>query len=406
MSISHTGAWWRPCLALCALLAHSVLAEPNGDAEAAAIVSRALQSHPEIRAAEAALEAARAHLRGAGLPLNNPELTVEAERTDIDTLRLGLSQTLDWHDKRGALEAAAEARLSVAQARLDELRLRLRAELFAALGRVVTQREIVTLATRREHLMRRFTDLAQQRLRAGDIAPTELGLARLSLAQARMQRATRETARITAERDFQTLAGAPLPQRMRMPQPPAGGAGKALDLAALADHHPAVRAALAEAWLARREARVADATRKADPTFGISAGREAGDDLLALSLSLPLNLRNDFRAEVDAAAFKALAAEQNAHQRRRALLSRLHAARASWKILDGAWRQWRDTGLSSLKRRFRLLERQWRAGEMNTSDYLIQVQQTLATRIAAIELRGERWAAWSEWLAASGRETQ
>ncbi len=404
MSLFRPGARWRPCLALCALLAQPLAAAPSGDADAAAIVARALQTHPEIRAAEASVEAARARLRGAGRPLNNPELAVEAERTDIDTVRLGIHQTLDWHDKRGALESAAEAGLKVAEARLDSLRLRLRAELFDALGRVVTQREISALAKRRVNILQRFANLARHRFEAGDIDSSERGLARLALSEARMRYATRETERIAAERDFTVLAGEPLPPRARMPQAPDGALDGEIDPAALAETHPRVREALAEAWLARRRIRVADTARKADPTLGLAAGRESSENLLALSFSLPLNLRNDFRADVEAASAEALAAEQRAHQRRRALRARLRAARASYRIVDRAWRQWRGSGLGSLKQRFRLLERQWRAGEMNTSDYLIQVQQTLDTQIAGIELRGARWAAWSEWLAASGRD--
>ncbi len=46
----------------------------------------------------------------------------------------------------------------------------------------------------------------------------------------------------------------------------------------------------------------------------------------------------------------------------------------------------------------RLLETLWRAGEISTTDYLLQVQQALDTQIAGIELHGDFWNAWLAWM--------
>jgi cobalt-zinc-cadmium efflux system outer membrane protein len=60
-------------------------------------------------------------------------------------------------------------------------------------------------------------------------------------------------------------------------------------------------------------------------------------------------------------------------------------------------------GAGSLTSQTNMLERLWHAGELNTTDYLVQLQQTLATRMAASEQRGVVWEAWIAWLAASGQ---
>jgi cobalt-zinc-cadmium efflux system outer membrane protein len=49
------------------------------------------------------------------------------------------------------------------------------------------------------------------------------------------------------------------------------------------------------------------------------------------------------------------------------------------------------------------LERLWTAGELNTTDYLIQLTQALDTKASAIEQRGRMWTDWSEFLIASGK---
>ncbi len=48
-----------------------------------------------------------------------------------------------------------------------------------------------------------------------------------------------------------------------------------------------------------------------------------------------------------------------------------------------------------------LLESMWETGEINTTDYLFQVQQTLDTQIAGIKLHRNLWGARIEWLSAS-----
>ena len=68
-----------------------------------------------------------------------------------------------------------------------------------------------------------------------------------------------------------------------------------------------------------------------------------------------------------------------------------------------AWDEWQRMGAGSLTSQTEMLERLWRAGELNTTDYLVQLQQTLDTRVAASEQRGTVWEAWVAWLTASGQ---
>ena len=61
----------------------------------------------------------------------------------------GFSQTVDWHDKRGALEQAAAAELGAVQGNLVALRLEKTAELIGALAKRVAANEVRDLARRR-----------------------------------------------------------------------------------------------------------------------------------------------------------------------------------------------------------------------------------------------------------------
>ena len=365
------------------------------------IVDQAMMSNPEIQAAEAAVEATQAQLAGAKLPINNPELGLEAERTDVETYALGISQTLDWHDKQGAHEQVAEMRVSAAQESLVALKLNKATELLVAAGSITTQRQINQLAKRRTEIMRRSVALAERRLAAGDIPLGDLELARLSMAEAAMREAQTGAELIRANNVFFTLSGRQLQDDISLPSklvyewPDAGNAE------ATASNHPAVKSAQRLAQVARLQIRAVDQGRKADPTIGFAAGRDDDENLVGFSISIPLHVRNNFRSDVDAARAEALQAEQQALQTFREVVARLQAARERYQMISQAWSMWVSQGQVSLKQRTALLETQWQAGEMSTTDYLLQVHQTLETRSSETELQGERWSTWVEWLSAS-----
>ena len=52
-----------------------------------------------------------------------------------------------------------------------------------------------------------------------------------------------------------------------------------------------------------------------------------------------------------------------------------------------------------------LLEKLWRAGELGTSDYLVQLKQSLDTALSGLELQSQAWQAWFDYLSAAGRLT-
>jgi len=365
------------------------------------LIAQILAENPEIQAAQAAVDAAKARLSGAALPLNNPELEVEAERTDIDLYTLGFSQTLDWHDKQSAFEQSAAAELSAVRAELEALRLVKAGELLDAVGGITTQHKITLLAKERSHVLKRFFELAEQRFKAGDIPQSELELARLSLIEAVMQHAASGEELIQAESDFFTLSGQTLNagfktlERLPAELP-------SLDEQEQARNHPKVQAAYQSAQAARQQIRATVQGRKADPTVAFRVGREDRENLIGLTLSIPLQVRNNFHGNVEAAQAEALQAEHEAQQAYQSLLARLKSAKKRYGLVFNAWQLWVSEGRGSLQQSIKLLESQWQTGEMSTTDYLLQVQQTLNTQIAGVELHGRLWSAWTEWLSASG----
>ena len=368
-------------------------------------INRILDRNPEIQAAQAAIDAARARVQGADLPIYNPELELEGAKTahtDFYDVGVGLSQTIDIHDKRGAQEQVIQAELEATRSALSALRQTKAVALLDAMVRILNSSEITLLAKQRFQLLERFQALAEQRHSAGDIPLIKVKLTRLAVAEAAMAHAQAGGELVEAKGDFFTLAGEPAPKELHLPATlPAHLPDQSSEQ--LASTHPSVRQVHLLALAARVQINASDRTRKADPTLGLMVGREDEANKLTLSFSMPLQVRNNFRSNVTIARSEALQAEQEAQQVYRATLAQLQTARERYTLVSRAWHVWVSRGQSSLKKQSQLLEQLWQAGELETTEYLVQLQQMLDTRIAGAELHGAMWRAWIKWQAATGR---
>lgn len=373
-----------------------------------ALVRETLNENPGVQAARAAVDAAAARERAASQPLYNPELVLDAERAETATATLGLDQTIDWADKRGARSGIAANELTGRRAALDANRQALAGELLSALGRFHTARASQDLAGRRAALMGRFLELAEQRRRAGDLNQVELDLARLAATQARLQQA--QTAADTAEaaQALAAVVGADRPDWPGLPQDLPAVEG--VDAEAILTALPALRAQQARIAAARSTITLRARERRPDPTVGLRAGQERGfrgnDDsygVVGLTLSVPLFVRNTFKAEVDAANAELIQAQREGQDLYRRARSQLLSAAERYRLARDAWAIWERTGAPSIESQVALLERIWRAGELSTADYLVQLNQTLDTRAEALSVRGRLWGAWFDWLVASAR---
>ncbi|MFZ0257108.1 MAG: TolC family protein [Gammaproteobacteria bacterium] len=367
------------------------------------LVEQLLSNHPQVQAARASLEAARARTRAAGKPLFNPEFELDAESAADQTTFLGVSQTIDWADKRSARIQATANEQAAARAALTNARQAVAVACLTALGDYHTAVALEALGRQRVELMQRFATLTEQRRRAGDISQVELDLARLSSIDASLQRVQAVTALAAAKQALVAVVGEARPTWPALAEHlPAIDPG-ALDVDETVQALPALRAQQAELAATRATIVLRQRERRPDPTIALRGGHEDTEPLVGVTVSVPLFMRNSFRAEVAAAHADTLAVEQRLHDLYRTARARLLVSAESYQQTRRAWQQWQRIGESTLERQIRLLQRTWQAGELNTTEYLVQLTQALGTRETAIELRGQFWQAWFDWLAATGR---
>lgn len=373
-----------------------------------AALLQAWQQHPTYRATEAQLAAARARLDAAGQPLYNPEVELSVDDDGPDrTATAGLSLKLDLSGKRRVRRDAADARVDQTTA---EARLRRRdftKQWFASWADLQTAQQRVRTGERRLTLVTRFAGLADKQFAADDISGLERDLALLARDEAQAQQSQLVADRAEAESRFRAVGGTPeLIAGLSLPTdalPPPAAAGTDMGVEQLPDWQAVHAAALA----AERDVTVARRNRVADPTVGVRAGRidydGLQDNVFGVSVSIPLFVRNSYRAEVVAAQADADLALAEADRIRIELDADRRRAIESYAAAQSAWSRWQASRSTDIDRRASLLERLWREGELSTTDYLLQLRQTLDTALAGAELEARLWRNYADYLAATGQ---
>ena len=378
-------------------------------------LNKNVNNHPSVLAAKSAVDSAGYQLIAAGKALYNPELEIDAETAETDSAFIGLSQTIDWGDTRGARTEMAGSRRSAAGFSYVATRWAIAEKLLTGLSNFQTSKALQELAEQGNTLMQRSARLAKQRYDAGDLGKVEVDLANLTYAQARFKRADAFSRHARATQNLVSLSGdintdwsklATELSRVKMPDPVIDANTRDQEISSTVQKLPQMRSILSRVKSAQANVKVQAGQGTVNPTIAFRAGKEEQDTLLGLNLSIPLQVRNNFQAQVDAANAEMIQAEKESIAAYRKLKSRLEISVVSYSLSREAWFAWQRSGADTLNEQIKLLERLWKAGELNTTDYLIQLNQALETKASAIEQRGRMWIDWSGWLTATGKIQQ
>ena len=408
-----------PIGAVCLLYAAMLSAAPHSDPSPTAVVlpttraspllqdavRRVWETSPEVQAARADLAAAQARARAAAQPMYNPSLSLEAEGADVDRRTAGVSLALDFSGKRRARSSRGEAELLAAEAGYDLRRRDVATRWLKAWSTAAFAARQSELGQRRLALMQRFDELATQRLKVGDISSPERDLAGLALGEAQLQQAALVGNEAAARAMLLAIS-----DDQRTPLPPLlHGISPAVDsiVALPVDELPELRQARAQQASADAGVQVARRARIPDPTLSLTGGQVRSgprtDQVIGVSVSIPLPVLNTGRAEVDAARAEVDAAAAGVRSRQFVLRAGLQEAQARYAALRSAAEAFRSGRAAAFEDRTTLLEKLWRAGEMSTSDYLVQLKQSLDTALSGQALESQTWQGWFDYLAAAGR---
>jgi cobalt-zinc-cadmium efflux system outer membrane protein len=373
-------------------------------------LNKVVSQHPKFQAAEAAVEGMKASLRAAEQPLFNPKLKLKYVDATNNTRWAGITQAIDWADRRSAREGVAGFKLQHTLSKLKQQQQQLAAEALIGLTNYQTSVKKLQVTQKRMRSMAQFLSLTKQRYYTGDLTEIDLTLSQLANSEAIFQLAKAESELIASEQALYLLLGKKnsrfldtLPTLEAIPNNPKYPIN---DREKLLDNLPLMQIARARMNIARAEIKLRQREQRPSPTVGVIAGKEANDRLTGLTFSMPLFVRNSFSAEVDAANAQLIQIQREAINKRRQLAANLTTTAKTLQVNRKTWLRWQMTGSQSLAKQEKLLERLWRAGEMSTTDYLVQLKQALDTQANAIGHKMQLWQSWVQWLVASGEISQ
>ncbi|VAW64290.1 hypothetical protein MNBD_GAMMA08-697 [hydrothermal vent metagenome] len=356
-----------------------------------------LQQHPNLLAAKADLQSAAAALRASDQAIYNPELELDYEDATDVTQTIGISQTIDWGDQQGSRTSMAQAQMNKASANYTMEIQSLISNLLTALAKHQTGNGLALLSNHTLLLMQEFKQIAEQRYQAGDLSQVELNLARLAYNQSLMEQAGILSDAAESREQLRVLLGS-MPQTLpllpeQLPEPELEE-----NLEGFLQQLPEIRAQLAGVQAAKQQVEIRKSEKAWDPTISVTAGTEGDDDLIGVNLSIPLNIRNSFSAEVDAAQQDLIASEQRTQLAYRNARGELIVTTERYQNLLHAWNNWRDNSRNSVGQQLKLIKQLWQAGDISAADYLLQIKQALETQAAGLQLRNQLWQVAFNWM--------
>ncbi len=364
-----------------------------------------INRHPEIIAAQEKMNAAISMTEGRERPQYNPELATEYEREGEDNnYRLGLNQTIDLWDKRGARQQQARFSRTAAQQDFEFSRQQKTAEAMQALIAWQAATQQSGLVQKQETHMDTLLELVKERQLAGDLGQIDAELTYLSLSQRLNDTAQAQAALRQAEAQLRELlpdwptAKTPIPEQFW-----AANIMNSTPAEQWLDAYPAVVAAKADWEAAQQFLELARREAKADPTIGINAGASGEEKVVGLSLSMPLHIRNNFSSEVLAASQEAAAAKARYQAIRRQQQFAIEGAQAALQEYQQRLARWQELMQGRGERSGQLLEKSWQSGDMSTTEYLLAMEQRTAGLISGIELQSRFQAAHVDWLLQTGQ---
>ena len=348
---------------------------------------------------------------------DNPNVSVavgpalNSDQNHVD-FQASVSQRIEVAGERGLRLEAAERARDRLRAELDEARWETHRDVHATFHRALVARERLEAAERLLAFQERLLEIAQARLRAGDVSPLQVRLAEGELSQARVARiaAAQEYSRVRLQLGALSgwPAGAPPEPAGVLDEPRDPPDGQTL-IEAARSHQPRLRTL--QAARDEADARSRSAARDAwpEPSIGVQVSREnyirnppETQVLGVLSVPVPLFQRNQGARATALAEARIADAEQEAFGLQ--LLNLIEQNRAA---VTGAASRLRTYGgeiLPTFEENLRLLQRAFELGEIDILQVSVAREQFLRTQTDALDAYLEYFQAVADLEASIGTD--
>lgn len=348
---------------------------------------------------------------------DNPVLTVGAGMRRVagegyTDWSAALTQTLDVSGKRGLRLNVARKTQRRLRAQLEEARWEVHREVHAAFHQAIVTRERLAAVRRLSEFQQRLLDIAQLRLRAGDVSPLEVRLAEGEASQAQVALLAAEQEYLQARLQLAAVAGWPASR----PPAPAGALDEPREpppspqlLAMATRHQPHLKSLSARH--AEAQARERSAARGAwpEPTLGVQVGQEGGPAggrerfiVGTVGFPLPLVQRNQGERAQARAETAVAAARERAFSVQ--LSHRIERYRTGVVNAAARVRAYGQQILPRFEENLRLLQRAFELGEIDILQVSVARERFLRIRMDALDAYDTYFRAVAELEASIGMD--
>jgi len=368
------------------------------------VMDTAAREHPELQMAEQQVNAARGNLDEQGAYAYNPELSLEPQRRRLNgggtsnDYYITLSQGIETGGKRGLREQSAQDALNVARHSQAFVRQQLVVKAARAYVTLYFASHAFELRRQQSGMLEKVSHAVDRKLALGESSQLDANLAQSALASALNATAVARQNLTQAKQGYLialgkvksdvSLSKLTLPDLDTGWQPPTKAYETAL---ASRPDFAALRAKQAQ-FDARAD--LASAARIPDVSFSAMAGREAGEQLIKLGITVPLPVLNSHRG-----AYRAALAEKERVNTGLAW-SKQQLRYAVQSVLDNhanamrALSTMEKTGMrQSAQDTITLAQKAYDAGELDLEELVVHIRQGLDARMTALDIMKQGWLA-------------
>lgn len=361
----------------------------------------AIQSHPESRMAQLQFEAAIGSATEQKAYAYNPELTVEPQRRTLagggktNDYYITLSQGIELGGKHGYKKAIAEAGIESANAakRSTELQLQLGAatafvDLYFAQKKDALKHQISAL-------YKKIVEGMQRRQQAGEASKLDVNLLQSAYSTSINDSVASRQQMLQKRLDYFAATGQTQASELELLQlPTAWHTDTGIDdlVEYVWASRPDLQSLQHQADQFEALAKLASANLIPDIAISASVGREAGDHLAKLGITVPFPILNSHSGAYRAALANeervrtnvAWARQRLHYEIESALRNHLSTSEAALSLMDSSI-------LDSSTEAIRLARKAYEAGELEPEEMVFRIKQAVDAQIAAFEAFRQAW---------------
>jgi cobalt-zinc-cadmium efflux system outer membrane protein len=349
-------------------------------------VDSQVKKNPAVIEARELLNSSAFKAKSLNQPIYNPNLETSYEREgDGNNYSIGFSQTIDLNDKKSINENIGKLSYIADQNRLKAIFEQTKADALTALIKWQFAQKNAVLAFEQERQLQRLLTIVDEKKSAGILEPLDVELIYLNLSKTLISISENQIKLKETEVKIKELLPDWTPEKVVIPVNGLGLSNYRIDPNWIVQH-PVVELAKTEWKVKQISTRLIEKTSKADPTIGLSAGKNDRENIVGITFSMPLNIRNNYSDEIKASYSETLAAEAKFQSVYR---QQTFVAKANYESLSTSkkyFEQWRTLTAGRADNSAKLLNVSWESGDISTSDYLTGLSQRADGLYSGIEL--------------------